>query len=224
MNFTQFPYESQSECFDMAKDLTIQSCCDSALQYIFRAMAIRSNQSNSIFLEPFEAQDCIVAFQNLHQRINLSRCQFQDLLSSSALNPCTDNIDSVINVLGIEKYTSFRSTCQDLSGKNYSDDACFNCAVSFRDSQKILEEKTGDNPEGKQCGEALLLGLASSDVNSPNWVPGIFSCLWNEIRKDNFSSIFLRNDFIFQFFQVLRFLILSFRFPIASTKSWKKFR
>lgn len=207
----------------MAKDLTIQSCCDSALQYIFRAMAIRSNQSNSIFLEPFEAQDCIVAFQNLHQRINLSRCQFQDLLSSSALNPCTDNIDSVINVLGIEKYTSFQSTCQDLSGKNYSDDACFNCAVSFRDSQKILEEKTGDNPEGKQCGEALLLGLASSDVNSPNWVPGIFSCLWNEIRKDNFSSIFLRNDFIFQFFQVLRFLILSFRFPIASTKSWKKF-
>ncbi|XP_031266320.1 cysteine-rich receptor-like protein kinase 26 [Pistacia vera] len=109
-------------------------------------MAIRTNQSNSIFLEPSEAQD-------------------------------------FINVLGKEKYSSFRSDCQGLSEENYSDDACFNCVVSFRESLKILEEKTRDNSERKECGEALLLSLVSSDVNSPNWVPGTFSCLWNEIRS-----------------------------------------
>lgn len=53
--------------------------------------------------------------------------------------------------------------------------------MSYRQSAQAL--KKGDSSNGNRCNEALLVSLASSDVDSQNWVQGTFSCLWNEIGK-----------------------------------------
>ncbi|XP_065638777.1 G-type lectin S-receptor-like serine/threonine-protein kinase At1g61480 isoform X3 [Quercus suber] len=184
LNFSQFPYEAQSECFDIAANSVPSSvtkaCCSSALQSLFKAMAIEANHSGSIFLELAEAKDCSNTFQNLHQSSNLAKCELQDLISSSTAELCSSTIDAIISFLGIERYNAFRSNCTNLYANNYSDETCFNCVMSYRQSLQALRK--GDSSNGNRCNEALLVSLASSDVDSQNWVQGTFSCLWNEIE------------------------------------------
>uniref|UniRef100_A0A7N2L2B3 Protein kinase domain-containing protein n=1 Tax=Quercus lobata TaxID=97700 RepID=A0A7N2L2B3_QUELO len=182
LNFSQFPYEAQSECFVIAANYVPSSvtkaCCSSALQSLFKAMAIEANHSGSIFLQLAEAKDCSNTFQNLHRSSNLAKCELQDLISSTA-ELCSSTIDSIISFLGIERYNAFRSNCTNLYAGNYSDETCFNCVMSYRQSLQALRK--GDSSNGNRCNEALLVSLASSDVDSQNWVQGTFSCLWNEI-------------------------------------------
>ncbi|KAK9275365.1 hypothetical protein L1049_022629 [Liquidambar formosana] len=184
LDFSQFPYEAQAECFDIAASsfpvLSAQTCCRSALQSLFQSMAISANKSRSTFLEPAEAQDCSTTFQSLHNRIDLSSCGLQNFISASTINSCSKDVDSVINALGNERYNALQSNCGGLSSANYSDDACFNCLGSYRESLQALREADGSN--GRGCGEALLVSLASSNIDSPNWVHGTFSCLWDEIE------------------------------------------
>lgn len=184
MDFTRFPYEAQSQCFDLAEGsftpLVMQSCCSSALQSLYQAMTIKASQSRSIFLEFAEAQNCTNIFQNLHHRTNINNCDLQDFISSSTPNLCSNNVDSVIGLLGVDMYNALRSNCKGLSSSNHSDEACFDCVVSYRESVQALKER---NRSGNRCAEAVLVSLASSDAQSPNLVRGIFSCLWNEISK-----------------------------------------
>ncbi|KAL6274998.1 hypothetical protein ACE6H2_025690 [Prunus campanulata] len=183
-DFTRFPYEAQSQCFDLAEGsftpLVMQSCCSSALQSLYQAMTIKASQSRSMFLEFAEAQNCTNIFQNLHHRANLNNCDLQDFISSSTPNLCSNNVDSVIGLLGVDMYNALRSNCKGLSSSNHSDEACFNCVVSYRQSLQALKER---NRSGNRCAEALLVSLASSDAQSPNLVRGTFSCLWNEIKS-----------------------------------------
>ncbi|KAM4125638.1 hypothetical protein ACB094_01G325000 [Castanea mollissima] len=158
----------------------MKACCSSALQSLFKAMAIEANHSGSIFLQLPEAKDCSNTFQNLHQSSNLAKCELQDLISSSTAELCSSNIDSIISFLGIERYNAFQSNCTNLYASNYSDETCFNCVMSYRQSLQAL--KKGDSSNGNRCNEALLVSLASSDVDSQNSVQGTFSCLWNEIE------------------------------------------
>ncbi|PQP98431.1 hypothetical protein Pyn_22014 [Prunus yedoensis var. nudiflora] len=184
LDFTRFPYEAQSQCFDLAEGsftpLVMQSCCSSALQSLYQAMTIKASQSRSIFLEFAEAQNCTNIFQNLHHRTNLNNCDLQDVISSSTPNLCSNNVDSVIGLLGVDMYNALRSNCKGLSSSNHSDEACFDCVVSYRQSLQALKER---NRSGNRCAEALLVSLASSDAQSPNLVRGTFSCLWNEIKS-----------------------------------------
>ncbi|KAM3714348.1 hypothetical protein ACB098_01G327500 [Castanea mollissima] len=158
----------------------MKACCSSALQSLFKAMAIEANHSGSIFLQLPEAKDCSNTFQNLHQSSNLAKCELQDLISSSTAELCSSNIDSIISFLGIERYNAFQSNCTNLYASNYSDETCFNCVMSYRQSLQAL--KKGDSSNGNRCNEALLVSLARSDVDSQNLVQGTFSCLWNEIE------------------------------------------
>ncbi|ONH98684.1 hypothetical protein PRUPE_7G261800 [Prunus persica] len=179
---SKFPYEAQSQCFDLAEGsftpLVMQSCCSSALQSLYQAMTIKASQSRSIFLEFAEAQNCTNIFQNLHHRTNINNCDLQDFISSSTPNLCSNNVDSVIGLLGVDMYNALRSNCKGLSSSNHSDEACFDCVVSYKQSLQALKER---NRSGNRCAEALLVSLASSDAQSPNLVRGTFSCLWNEI-------------------------------------------
>lgn len=189
MDFTRFPYEAQSECFDM--DAAASSCCSSALQSLFQAMTLKSSQSRSIFLEFLEAQNCTNIFENLHNRINLNKCELQDFISSSTRDLCSNNVDQIIDLIGVESYNELRFNCKDLSSRNHSDEVCFDCVVSYRKTLQALKERNRSSDKG--CAEALLVSLASSDVQSPNFVQGTFSCLWNEIRKISISiHIFVR--------------------------------
>ncbi|KAJ6958236.1 hypothetical protein NC653_040013 [Populus alba x Populus x berolinensis] len=92
-------------------------------------MAIRANKSRSIFLELNEAQDCTNTFQNLHNRTNLSTCELQDFISSSKTpNLCSKDVDSAMNLLGVERFSALQSNCNNLSTSNYNDDiACYSC-------------------------------------------------------------------------------------------------
>ncbi|XP_040998248.1 probable LRR receptor-like serine/threonine-protein kinase RKF3 [Juglans microcarpa x Juglans regia] len=184
LNFSQFPYEAHSECFDIDSgsipSSVLRSCCSSALQSFFQAMAIKTNQSGSIFLQMDEAQDCFNTFQSLHQRTNLNKCEIQQFISSSTPNLCSKGVYSITNFLGFERYSAVQSNCKDLSASYYSDETCFNCVSSYSQSLQALKE--GDSSNGQRCAEALLVSLASSDVNTPNWVYGTFSCLWSEIQ------------------------------------------
>ncbi|KAG2665102.1 hypothetical protein I3760_16G114200 [Carya illinoinensis] len=168
----QFPYEAHNDCFGIAagsiSSPVMRSCCSSALQSFFQAIAIKTNQSGSIFLQMDEAQDCFNTFQSLHQRTNLNKCEIQQFISSSTPNLCSKGVDSITNFLGFERYSAVY------------DETCFNCVCSYRQSLQALKE--GDSSNGQRCAEALLVRLASSDVNTPNWVYGTFSCLWSEIR------------------------------------------
>ncbi|CAK7338214.1 unnamed protein product [Dovyalis caffra] len=146
-------------------------------------MAIRANKSRSIFLELTEAQDCTNTFQNLHNKTNLSICKLEDFISSSKTpNLCSKDVDSVIDLLGAERFNALQSNCKNLSASNYNDDACYSCVLSYRESLQALKQ-SGDIPNGEKCGEALLVSLSSTDADSANWIPGIFSCLWNEIES-----------------------------------------
>ncbi|KAI5557273.1 hypothetical protein BDE02_18G092400 [Populus trichocarpa] len=190
LDFNKFPYEAHSECLGVAnvKDSTMQSCCHSALQSLFQAMAIRANKSRSIFLELNEAQDCTKTFQNLHNRTNLSTCELQDFISSSKTpNLCSKDVDSLINLLGVERFSALQSNCNNLSTSNYNDDACYSCVMSYRSSLQALKQ-SGDSPNGEYCGEALLLSLLSTATDSANSIPRIFSCLWGEIEGNLLES------------------------------------
>ncbi|KAG6625660.1 hypothetical protein CIPAW_16G113700 [Carya illinoinensis] len=151
LNFSQFPYEAHNDCFGIAagsiSSPVMRSRCSSALRSFFQAIAIKTNQSGSIFLQMDEAQDCFNTFQSLHQRTNLNKCEIQQFISSSTPNLCSKGVDSITNFLG----------------------------------QSLQALKEGDSSNGQWCAEALLVSLASSDVNTPNWVYGTFSCLWSEI-------------------------------------------
>ncbi|KAF8400528.1 hypothetical protein HHK36_013827 [Tetracentron sinense] len=190
LDFKQFPYEAGGECIDTAKDSkptrSMYSCCHSALQPIYQAMVMRANLSRFIFLDPTQAQDCSAMYQGIHNRTNLSNCRFQDFISSSTTNACSSDVNSVMDLLGIERYDDLRSSCRDLLMGNYSDDVCFNCVISYRRSLQALEEGNGGKVEGSNgrrvCAEALLVTLASSDAGSRSWVQGTFSCLWDEIE------------------------------------------
>ncbi|CAN6540605.1 unnamed protein product [Malus baccata var. baccata] len=179
LDFTRFPYEAQSECFDM--DAADSSCCSSALQSLFQAMTLKSSQSRSIYLEILEAQNCTTIFENLHNRINLNKCELQDLISSSTRDLCSINVDQIIDLVGVETYNELRFNCKDLSSRNHRDEVCFDCVVSYRKTLQALKER--NRSSDKRCAEALLVSLASSDVQSPNFVQGTFSCLWNEIQS-----------------------------------------
>lgn len=219
LDFNKFPYEAHSECLGVAnvKDSAMQSCCHSALQSLFQAMAIRANKSGSIFLELNEAQDCTKTFQNLHNRTNLSTCELQDFISSSKTpNLCSKDVDSLINLLGVERFGALQSNCNNLSTSNYNDDACYSCFMSFRSSLQALKQ-SGDSPNGENCGEALLLSLSSTATDSANSIPRIFSCLWDEIGKISqcFSTIYME-DFLY---------IYNSHFPpcyYISESSWPK--
>ncbi|KAB2618787.1 protein STRUBBELIG-RECEPTOR FAMILY 8-like [Pyrus ussuriensis x Pyrus communis] len=179
LDFTRFPYEAQSECFDM--DAAASSCCSSALQSLFQAMTLKSNQSRSIFLNFLEAQNCTNIFENLHNRINLNKCELQDFISSSTRDLCSNNVDQIVDLIGVESYNELRFNCKDLSSRNHSDEVCFDCVFSYRKTLQALKERNRSSDKG--CAEALLVSLASSDVQSPNFVQGAFSCLWNEIQS-----------------------------------------
>uniref|UniRef100_A0A7N2R064 Protein kinase domain-containing protein n=1 Tax=Quercus lobata TaxID=97700 RepID=A0A7N2R064_QUELO len=144
LNFSQFPYEAQSECFDIAANSVpssvMKACCGLALQSLFKAMAIEANHSGSIFLQLAEAKDCSNTFQNLHQSSNLAKCELQDLISSSTAELCSSTIDAIISFLGIERYNAFRSNCTNLYASNYSDETCFNCVMSYRQSLQALRK------------------------------------------------------------------------------------
>ena len=188
----------------------MKACCGSALQSLFKAMAIEANHSGSIFLQLAEAKDCSNTFQNLHQSSNLAKCELQDLIYSSTAELCSSTIDAIISFLGIERYNAFRSNCTNLYASNYSDETCFNCVMSYRQSLQALRK--GDSSNGNRCNEALLVSLASSDVDSQNWVRGTFSCLWNEIGKIS----------QFSFMEHIPFhcLVWMFLFPCVSEFSW----
>ncbi|XP_038699710.1 probable receptor-like protein kinase At1g80640 [Tripterygium wilfordii] len=207
LDFNRFPYEPHSECFDNAiRPLTTQPCCRSALQSLFQAMTVRANQSRSKFLEATEAQDCSESFQALHNRTNLSICEIQGFISSSTPpNLCSKSTDSVISVLGVERFSDFKSNCKGLSTSNYSDDACFNCLVSYKQSLEAF----GEGDSSKWCPEALLVSLASGDVESPNWVPATFSCLWNEINNSIATTSPKKDGYIMGSKKVLIIVILA---------------
>lgn len=172
-------------------DAAASSCCSSALQSLFQAMTLKSSQSRSIFLNFLEAQNCTNIFENLHNRINLNKCELQDFISSSTRDLCSNNADQIIDLIGVETYNELLFNCKDLSIRNHSDEVCFDCVVSYRKTLQALKERNRSSDKG--CAEALLVSLASSDVQSPNFVQGTFSCLWNEIRKISISiHIFVR--------------------------------
>ncbi|KAM1089715.1 hypothetical protein ACFX1X_017717 [Malus domestica] len=179
LDFTRFPFEAQSKCFDM--DAAASSCCSSALQSLFQAMTLKSSQSRSIYLEISEAQNCTNIFENLHNRINLNKCELQDFISSSTRDLCSNNVDQIIDLIGVETYNELRFNCKDLSSRNHRDEVCFDCVVSYRKTLQVLKER--NRASDKRCAEALLVSLASSDVQSTNFVQGTFSCLWNEIQS-----------------------------------------
>ncbi|BBH08600.1 STRUBBELIG-receptor family 8 [Prunus dulcis] len=145
LDFTRFPYEAQSQCFDLAEGsftpLVMQSCCSSALQSLYQAMTIKASQSRSIFLEFAEAQNCTNIFQNLHHRTNINNCDLQDFICSSTPKLCSNNVDSVIGLLGDDMYNALLSNCKGLSSSNHSDEACFDCVVSYRQSLQALKER-----------------------------------------------------------------------------------
>jgi hypothetical protein len=124
-----------------------------------------------------EAQDCSNNFQNLHQRTNLTKCDFHDFLSSSAPNLCSKRIDSIINFHGVERHNALTGPIV----KTYLlviivmrvMRHVLTVSRFYRQSLQSLRE--GDSFNGKRCGEALLVSPASSDVDSPNWVHGTFS-------------------------------------------------
>ncbi|KAJ7955631.1 proline-rich receptor-like protein kinase PERK15 [Quillaja saponaria] len=184
LDFGQFPYEAHSECFDITAGsfqfIGMDSCCSSALQSVLKAIALKSNRSRSIFLESAEAQNCSSTFQNYHPKTHLAKCNLQDFISSSTPNLCSNNIDSIRYLIGNERFNAFQSNCKGLSFINYTDDACYNFVQAYRQSLQVL--KNSDSSNGERCPEALLVSLASSDVNSPNRVQGTLSCLWNEIK------------------------------------------
>lgn len=207
LEFSRFPYEAHAECLDIATNslssVASLSCCRSALFSLFQAMAIRSNQTRSIFLDPAEAQECVNSFKSLHNRTGLSICELQNFISSSVDNSCSKDIDSVINLIGVENFDAFKSNCSALSSPNHSDDACLNCVIPYRQSLRSLREI--DNKNGKGCGEALLLSLASASIDPPQWIHGTFSCLWNEIGNccsicSCLFSMFLKNCKTYIFF------------------------
>lgn len=197
LDFKQFPYEAHGDCFDVgmvSKRARPEGlCCDLALQHIFKAMAIRANVSQTIFLDASQAFECSAAFQGLHARTNLSNCKFQDFISSSASRTCSTNVDAIVGSLGTERIGGLRSSCQNMSKDSYSDEGCFNCLVSYRRSLQALEDVNGgegSTPGRSLCAEALLVSLASSDVGSMEWVQGLFSCLWDEISEFSFQFFF----------------------------------
>ncbi|XP_057969781.1 probable receptor-like protein kinase At1g80640 isoform X2 [Malania oleifera] len=89
LDFTRFPYEPHGDCFDTATSSasapSTRSCCGQALQSLFQAMTVRANHSQSIFLDPSQAEACITTFQKLHNKSTniLSKCTLQDFISSS---------------------------------------------------------------------------------------------------------------------------------------------
>ncbi|XP_034225741.1 protein STRUBBELIG-RECEPTOR FAMILY 8-like [Prunus dulcis] len=104
-------------------------------------MTIKASQSRSIFLEFAEAQNCTNIFQNLHHRTNINNCDLQDFICSSTPNLCSNNVDSVIGLLGDDMYNALLSNCKGLSSSNHSDEACFDCVVSYRQSLQALKER-----------------------------------------------------------------------------------
>ncbi|XP_059635872.1 probable serine/threonine-protein kinase PBL8 [Cornus florida] len=199
LDFNQFPYELHGECLDTTTNFvayqTMQSCCRSALLSIFQAMAVRANHSRSIFLDSAQAQDCVITFQSLHNKTDISKCELQHFISSTGKNLCSKDVDSVINSLGVEGYSSFQSNCNSLlNSTNYGDDACFDCLESYRQALNALKER--DGTDGKGCAEALLVSLASSDIDSPTWVHGTFSCLEDEIEFSLPTKVQKKDGFI----------------------------
>ncbi|XP_077237070.1 PTI1-like tyrosine-protein kinase At3g15890 [Tasmannia lanceolata] len=149
-------------------------------------MAIKANISQSIFLDPIQANDCIDMFQGLHTQMNLSNCRLQDFISSSSpMSMCSRNVNSIVGSLGIDRFNVLQSKCGNLSMGQYSNDACFSCLDSYRKSLQALKEGNGEGGgdpwSGSVCSQSLLVALASSNAGSVNWVQGIFSCLWEEI-------------------------------------------
>ncbi|XP_058114319.1 probable receptor-like protein kinase At1g80640 isoform X1 [Magnolia sinica] len=188
LNFSLFPYEARSDCFNIPTGSTpletMHSCCHSSLQNIFEAMAVRTNATRTVFLDPTEALECTSTFQGLHVQTNLSQCQFQDFISSSSDSTCSKDVRSILESLGVERFDALRSSCKDLTVDSYSDNACFSCVTEYRRSLEALEEGNGGEVgtwSQNVCPEALLVSLASSDVGSVNWVRALFSCLWDEI-------------------------------------------
>ncbi|KAM2755077.1 hypothetical protein PS2_017136 [Malus domestica] len=159
LDFTRFPFEAQSKCFDM--DAAASSCCSSALQSLFQAMTLKSSQSRSIYLEISEAQNCTNIFENLHNRINLNKCELQDFISSSTRDLCSNNVDQIIDLIGVETYNELRFNCKDLSSRNHRDEVCFDCVVSYRKTLQVLKERNRAKspwPTQKSPNKAYILG------------------------------------------------------------------
>ncbi|XP_068652766.1 protein STRUBBELIG-RECEPTOR FAMILY 8-like [Aristolochia californica] len=191
LDFKQFPFEARTECLNQPSGILPEgwtaTCCQSALEPVFQAMAIRANHSQSIFLDPPQAVECTELFQNLHNRTDLSSCRFPDFLSlSTPIGVCSRDVNSIVGFLGGESFGALQSNCGLLRTDSFSDDACLKCTDSYKRSLEVLEQGDGGKTDPMNrafCSGALLVTLASFDVGSSSWVDGLFSCLWDEIRR-----------------------------------------
>lgn len=130
---------------------------------LFQAIAIKSNHSRSVLLEPIEAEDCVNTFQSLHNRTNFSKCELQNYISYSVKNYCPKDIDSFINLLGVISSHHWKQIVVPYQVIIMETEACLNCAIPFKESLRPLRESSEKNTN--ECDEALLIGLASLDVN-----------------------------------------------------------
>ncbi|KAG9456313.1 hypothetical protein H6P81_000821 [Aristolochia fimbriata] len=190
LDFKLFPFEARPECLNqpsgLLPDAWTPSCCQSALEPVFQAMAIRANASRSIFLDPAQAEECSEAFQSLHNRTDLKKCRLTDFIAlSAAMGICSKDVNSIASFLGLERFGALQSSCSILNTDGFSDEACLKCTDSYKESLEILEQGNGGNADHVMtqafCSGALLVTVASFDVGSSSSVHGLFSCLWNEI-------------------------------------------
>ncbi|KAA8529559.1 hypothetical protein F0562_033642 [Nyssa sinensis] len=150
------------------------SCCGLAFNSYLYALGQRANQTNHIFLNSTEQNDCLASMKSMEG--DVLSCGFEKLISGAG--GCSDySVTDVVNKLG-HRLQSLSEDCNLLGMDNQSDKVCSACLRRW--------EKMGDLSnnskdlmefEGEICRFAVLVSMTSSRIDDERWVQSVYKCL-----------------------------------------------
>ncbi|KAI3733524.1 hypothetical protein L6452_12967 [Arctium lappa] len=143
-------------------------CCESAFEEYLFALANRSNQTGSVFLNSSQQESCRSSLEGSNGR-NLLSCGVEKLAAGSG--GCSDfSLTDVANELE-SSLTGLDQDCEFLESRN----GCGSCYERWRKIGGLA--MNGSVEETEICRFAVLVSMASRKISDRKWVRRVYECL-----------------------------------------------
>ena len=168
-----------------------RSCCGAAFSEYLYTLALRTNRTGKLFLDPPEQRGCLASLARFHG--NISGCGIDKLVSGSG--GCSDfSIADVAVDLG-GNLKSFDENCGLLGSDGSSERACDQCVKSWEDIEAIKHSKSGEADEYEKvetdiCRFSVLVTFSGSRrIGDTKFFRSLSQCLGVHIHNSGICPL-----------------------------------
>ncbi|PHT31983.1 hypothetical protein CQW23_28320 [Capsicum baccatum] len=182
LNFTSSPYKPSGECLAADQEsihewdsFPTTRCCQNALNFFSQALANQAIQQGNLFLKRDQWGHCASGPFAHQPSVSINKCGLDSLYHESS--QCSSL--SLTKIVQNQNFKDVRDNCSGFSSFSF-DDACKHCTSAIKSLRDHLLDQFNakdNDTERAICLVAVVISVATTQLNAPSLMDDFFSCL-----------------------------------------------